>query len=70
MFWKCPSAWMVSASAAARKSFAIWEWPSFSAALAKARYLRLAWLSPAKAMARFSLVVGMNRFYHRGRDGP
>src|SRR5512137_598573 len=61
MFRRCAWAWMVSASAAARKSLAICAYPSFSAAWAKARYLRLAWLSPAKATARFSWVVGMQR---------
>ena len=34
MFWKCASAWIVSASAAARKSRAICGKPSFSAFLA------------------------------------
>ncbi len=38
----------VSAAAAARNSLAVWGWPSASALAAKARYLRLAWLSPAK----------------------
>src|SRR5512137_2438382 len=61
MFRRCAWAWMVSASAAARKSLAICAYPSFSAACAKARYLRFAWLSPANATARFSWVVGMQR---------
>ena len=59
MFWKWARAWMVSASAAVRNRRATLGKPSCSAFLEKARYLRLAWLSPAKAFCRFSFVVGM-----------
>src|SRR6266702_1237624 len=59
MLARWASACSVSASAAARNTFAIWPNPSFSAWRAKARYLRLAWLSPAKATLRFSTVLGM-----------
>src|SRR6266536_3269542 len=59
MLPRCASAWIVSASAAARNSFAICGRPSFAACRAKARYLRFAWLSPAKATLRFSVVLGM-----------
>src|SRR5512140_843880 len=61
---------MVSASAAARKRRAICGSPSLSACRAKARYLRLAWLSPANATARFSWVVGMHRPVASGEAWP
>ena len=54
-----------AASAAARKRRAIRGSPSLSAWRAKARYLRLAWLSPAKATFRFSLVLGMREWVPR-----
>ncbi len=54
---KCASAWTVSAAAAALKSFAICLRPSASAFLAKARYFRFAWLSPANAAMRLSSVA-------------
>src|SRR5512143_3236034 len=53
----CPSAWIRSASAVVRNSLAMFGYPSCSACLAKARYRWLAWLSPAKAVLRFSSVV-------------
>jgi len=47
----------VSASAAALKSLAICGIPSFSAFLAKAKYVLLAWDSPENAFFRFSEVL-------------
>src|SRR5574337_2079241 len=62
--WACT----VSASAAARKSLAIYGCPSASAFLAKARYFRLAWLSPANASCRLSVVdIGVPPFPRAGR---
>ena len=46
----------VSAAATARNSFAIWGNFSASALAANARYLRFAWLSPAKAASKFFSV--------------
>ena len=56
---KWASAWIVSASAAARNRRATLAKPSCSAFLANARYLRLAWLSPANASFRSLIVSGI-----------
>src|SRR3990172_8378757 len=52
-------AWTFSANAMAVNSFATFLNPSFAALSAKARYFMWAWLSPAKAAFRFSLVFGL-----------
>src|SRR3990170_5279066 len=54
-----PSACILSASAVVRKSFAMFGKPSFSAFFAKALYFWYAWLSPAKAFLRLSVVSGI-----------
>src|SRR5581483_3134868 len=54
---KWPNAWPVSPSATERNSAAMSGYPSTSAFCAKYRYRRLAWLSPANAVLRFSWVL-------------
>src|SRR4030067_2027448 len=52
-------AWTFSANAMAVNSFATFLNPSFAALSAKVRYFMCAWLSPAKAAFRFSLVFAL-----------
>jgi hypothetical protein len=54
-------AWIVSASAAARKSFAACVKPSSSAFHAKAKYRLFAWDSPANADFKFSIVFAISK---------